>query len=516
MRSTFHGLEVSKRGLFAQQSALHTTSHNIANANTEGYSRQRANMKTTNAIPVPGFNQDLAPGQLGTGVQVDSLQRVREDFLDVQFRNENKRFGYWETRLDVAQKVEDIMNEPSDTGLQKVMDQMWQAWQDLSKDPTDASARSVVRERAIAVADTFAYMYSHLQEIQRDYDNVINIKVLEINSIAQQLASLNKQISDVVPHGYVPNDLYDQRDVLLDRLSKLTSVQVTTAEHGMLNVTIEGKELVTGRSAVTMAAVKNAETGFYDITLDGQEFIPVEGSLAATFEGRGAYRVDTVVVDGVETKVVSGTGFIPDLLRKLDTLAVNLTKEINKLHKTGLSILDIKNGTKQEIPFFVDADELAKDPATKADPTGAAKLKIHPDILKSLDAIAAAKPEAGGSSSVGNNENALAIAALKFIPMPAGTGTYDFPEATTFDNYYRYTIGSIGVYGQEAVRNHQNSETIVGMIENQRQSVSGVSIDDEMANIVKFQHAYNAAARMMTSIDEMLDKVINGMGRVGL
>ncbi|MGW9128976.1 flagellar hook-associated protein FlgK, partial [Paenibacillus chitinolyticus] len=191
MRSTFHGLEVSKRGLFAQQSALNTTGHNISNANTEGYTRQRVNMQATTGLPYVGLNASIEPGLLGTGVQAVSIQRLREEFLDIQYRNEYKRQGFWEGRLETLEKLEGIMNEPSDTGLQKVMDQMWQAWQDLAKDPTDTSARAVVRERSKAVADTFNTLTNHIQEVRTDLDNVVNVKAMEINSLGQQIASLN-------------------------------------------------------------------------------------------------------------------------------------------------------------------------------------------------------------------------------------------------------------------------------------------------------------------------------------
>ncbi len=374
MRSTFHGIEVSKRGLFAQQSALNTTGHNIANANTEGYSRQRVNMQATTGLPYVGMQANIEPGLLGTGVQADSIQRLREEFLDIQYRNEHKRQGYWDGRLETLEKLEGIMNEPSDTGLQKVMDQMWQAWQDLAKDPTDTSARAVVRERSKAVADTFNTLTNHIKEVQLDLDNVVNVKAMEINSLGQQIASLNNQISNIVPHGYQPNDLYDQRDVLLDKLSKLVDIRVTQTTAGMVNVTIEGREFVNGIAAQPVATQQNVATGLSDLTLGGAAFVPTSGYMAGTLQSR-----DQIV---------------PNMLKRLDVLAVNLTKEINDLHRAGRSLNDINNGTAQDMPFFLDANSLAADPATKDYPKGASTLVINPEIMKSLDAIAAAKPEA--------------------------------------------------------------------------------------------------------------------------
>ncbi|WP_289140227.1 flagellar hook-associated protein FlgK [uncultured Brevibacillus sp.] len=493
MRSTFHGIEVSKRGLFAQQSALNTTGHNISNANTEGYTRQRANMQATTGLPYPGMNASIEPGLLGTGVNVVSLQRLREDFLDIQYRNENKRQGYWDARFETLEKIEGIMNEPSDTGLQKVMDQMWQAWQDLSKDPTNTSARAVVRERSKAVADTFSGLYSHLKEVQGDLDNVIGVKAMEMNSLGQQIASLNRQIADVVPHGYQPNDLYDQRDVLIDKLSKMVEVKVTPAANGMVNVTVEGRDFVTGQTSAQVTTQQNAGTGLLDITMGGDAFVPTTGYLAGVNQSRGE--------------------IVPNMMQRLDVLAVNLTKEINELHRKGASLADIKNGgAPQDLPFFLDESARA---GSKDYPKGAGSIVVNPAILASLDAIAVAIPGTGGTA-VGNNENALEIAKLKFKVLQAGTGSTDLKESSTLDDYYRYTIGQLGIDSQEALRNQKNSEIIVGTVDNQRQSVSGVSIDDEMAEMVKYQHAYSASARVMTSMDEILDKVINGMGRVGL
>lgn len=491
MRSTFHGLEVSKRGLFAQQSALNTTGHNISNANTEGYTRQRANMQATTGIPYPGMFANVEPGLLGTGVNVVSLQRLREDFLDVQYRNEHKRQGYWDGRLETLEKLEGIMNEPSDTGLQKVMDQMWQSWQDLAKDPTNTSARAVVRERSKAFADTLNSTYKHLEEVQRDLNNVIGVKAMEINSLGEQIASLNRQIADVVPHGYVPNDLYDQRDVLLDKLSKLVEIRTTPGASGTVNVTIEGRDFVNGAQSQPVATQQNAN-GLFDLTIAGAAFIPTTGYMAGVYESRSQ--------------------IVPNLMHRLDVLAVNLTKEINDLHRQGVSLNDIKNGTAQDLPFFVDASAPA---GGKDYPKGAGTIRIHPDILGSLDAIAAAQPETAGNTA-GNNKNALAIAAVKFKVIQPGPGPMDLKESSSLDDYYRYTVGQLGIDTQEAMRNLKNSEMIVGTIDNHRQSISGVSIDDEMAELVKFQHAYSASARMMTSMDEILDKVINGMGRVGL
>ncbi|GAA4718666.1 flagellar hook-associated protein FlgK [Brevibacillus fulvus] len=516
MASTFHGIEVSKRGLFAQQTALNTTGHNISNANTEGYTRQRANMQATTGIPYVSLQSSTEAGILGTGVQVTDLQRLRDSFIDVQYRAENKDYGYWEAKASGLTQIEAIMNEPSDTGLQSVMDQFWQSWEDLSNDPASLSSRVVVRERAIAVADTLAANVDSLTQLQTDLDDKVATDAMQINSIATQIADLNTQISKLVPTGYEPNDLYDQRDVLIDKLSKMVTTTVTQTDNGMVNVMIDGQALVTGRQKSDFTAVKNATTGFYDLTLGGQAFTPLSGSLLGTMEARGIAQPDPTTGNMVVT------GDIPAMLQRLDALATNMAKEINDLHRTGLSLNDIQNraadptAALQDLPFFVDRTAATADPSTKTYPTNAKNLMVNPAIMNSLNTIAAAQADSAGQAVEGDNQNALDIAALKFKTLSITVGTSGQPESTTLDDFYRYTIAQLGVDSQEAQRMEENTELLVQQIETQRQSVSGVSIDEEMANMIQFQHAYSASARVMTSMDEILDKMINGMGRVGL
>ncbi|MFZ0474625.1 MAG: flagellar hook-associated protein FlgK, partial [Halobacillus sp.] len=219
MVSTFHGLEVAKRGLFTQQSALYTTGHNISNANTEGYTRQRVNFEQTGPYPAASRNRAEIPGQMGTGVQAQSIERVRTQFLDDQYRGENNRSGYYSIMASSMERMEEVMNEPSENGLAKTMDRFWQSLQDLSVNPEDSGARSVVRQRGKAVAETFNYLSNTIHTMQLDVKNEVSVTTKEINSLASQINNVNKQIAELEPHGYVANDLYDERDRLIDQLS---------------------------------------------------------------------------------------------------------------------------------------------------------------------------------------------------------------------------------------------------------------------------------------------------------
>ena len=224
--STFMGLETNKRGLFTQQSALYTTGHNISNANTLGYSRQRVNMQATAGFPGTGLNAGTMPGFLGTGVEAGSIQRIRDSFVDQQFRQESNKLGYWESRSQAISQMEDVLNEPSAFGLSKSLSEFWQSLQDLTVNPENGGARAVVVQRGIAVADSFNYMHKSLTEIQTNLGTEIGVATGDVNSILKQISELNNQIQQVEPNGYMPNDLYDARDTLLDELSTFFPIEM--------------------------------------------------------------------------------------------------------------------------------------------------------------------------------------------------------------------------------------------------------------------------------------------------
>ncbi|MBO0961051.1 flagellar hook-associated protein FlgK [Neobacillus sp. MM2021_6] len=490
MTSTFHGLELGKRALFAQQTALSTTGHNIANANTTGYTRQRVDMQATNPISIAGTSSF----QLGTGVDVNKIERLREDYLDLQMRGENKNLGYWEAKSDTLSKVEEVLNEPSDNGLAHVMDEFWAGWEELAKNPDNASARSVVRQKGVAVAETFNYLSNSLDSIQSDLKLVIEAKTSSVNSLATQISNLNDQISRLVPNNYEPNDLYDQRDVLIDQLSKLVDVKVSQADNGMVNISVSDEMLVSGKTASQLNVEIKKD-------IDGNEYVSAVTIKSPTNPAKEIQLQSGELAGRIESFGTATGGIIPDMKKKVDLLAQTFAEKINQVHSSGLRISN-NNGTITMVPatginFFNGSN--------------AKNLVVNPDIMNSLDMIAAAAKEANGSSSIGNGGNAQAIANIKF------DGSLDFNGTTsTSDDFYRNIIGQLGIDSLESQRMKSNSEVIVQQVENRRLSVSGVSIDEEMANMIKYQQAYNAAARMVTAMDQCLDKVINGMGRVGL
>jgi flagellar hook-associated protein 1 len=539
MLSTFHGLEAAKRGMMTQQAALYVTGHNVANANTLGYTRQRVNFVQTEPFPSPGLNRPQIPGQMGTGVKAGSIERVREYFLDIQYRGENNKLGYWEARADAIAKMEDIMNEPSDNGLAKTMDQFWQALQDLSVNPENEGARSVVRQRGLAVVETFHYLSNSLSQIQTDIGTQIGVTVTQINSLAKQISELNKQIASVEPNGYLPNDLYDERDRLIDELSKLINVQVEKHPTGGNSpATAEGTYdiyFLNGNEKVYL--VQGGE--FQSISFpDGQD---VDGDKEHIKEMPPATGVTELQVGGKSVSFTSNnqvtfpmgklrglieaygyvsgqdssgqpivTGIYPDMLNNLDKLAYTFGKLFNAVHEKGYGL----NG-ETGVSFFDGLGQEAKG-ATKT-------IRLSADI-DDLANIAASTEE----GKPGNGNNAINLANVGSMLLSADTvsligttntiqiSTLNLPLTSgTIQTNYQGWIGKLGVDGQQANRMKNNSDVLRQSVEERRQSVSSVSLDEEMMNMIKFQHAYNAAARQITVVDEMLDKIINGMGIVG-
>lgn len=543
MGSTFMGLETARRGLTTQQSALYTTGHNISNANTIGYSRQRVNMEATLGYPGTGLNAPKIAGHLGTGVQAQSVQRIRDQFVDRQYRQESTKLGYWETRANAISQIEDIVTEPSDYGLNSSLDQFWNSLQDLSGSPENAATRKVVVQRALHVADSFNYTHKQLSDIQANLGNEINVSTKDINSILKQIATLNEQIQAVEPNGYMPNDLYDARDTLVDELSQYFPIDIKhvpsggnalAIAEGSLTVSIKLKdgstlELVKGKDNATLETVDTSgaildgtklSNGFNGINITG---LGVGKSISYdqldSSKGKLVSLIDSYGHGGtVGDSTDPSKGYYPDMLAQLDKMAAAFAEAFNEIHKSG-SDLDGKAG----LNFFVDGEISAADTNVSA-----SNITVNKDIINNVSKIAASNaasiiPPATGEPEVGNGKNAILLANMKTLTLGAttvlnkdGNAFKNHLDGATVQSFYQGIIGQLGVDGEQANTLTTNAGTILLTVENNRASVSSVSLDEEMTNMITFQQAYNANARMITVIDETLDKIINGMGRVGL
>lgn len=518
MRSTFMGLETNKRGLYTQQSGLYTTGHNISNANTLGYTRQRVNMQATAGFPGVGLNTPTMPGFLGTGVEAGSIQRIRDGFVDQQFRQESNKLGYWESRSKAISQMEDVLAEPSAYGLQQSLSDFWQSLQTLAANPENGGARAVVVQRGEAVADSFNYMHKSLSEIQTNLGKEIGVSTKNINSILKQISELNKQIAEVEPNGFMPNDLYDARDVLLDELSTYVPIEVSYEKSGGRalaiaegTVTVKIKtdgEPITVVQKSSYSNLKPVGTGGTD-----SEGNPVEDMTHFTFEGGPAngkeLSVNDMQIAGSLKSLVNSYGYqdgteikglYPEMIEKLNKMASVFAEAFNVVHEKGTDL----NGDEGK-EFFVskdgktiDASNISINNVIKEDPNKFAASNSKP-VDPNDPTI---KPE------VGNGQNAKALGDVLFAPL-------DGLEKSSVQSFYSGIIGELGVEGQQAVGMTKNSITLLGAVSNRRDSISSVSLDEEMTDMIRFQQAYNASARMITVMDETLDKIINGMGVVG-
>ncbi|KAA9022055.1 flagellar hook-associated protein FlgK [Niallia endozanthoxylica] len=541
MRSTFHGLETARRAMTTQQAALLTTGHNIANANTPGYTRQRVNLQTTEPYPAASLNRPQIPGQIGSGVKVGDVQRIRDSFTDMQLRNETSKLGYWESRAEQLSQMESIMNEPSQTGLASSIDQFWNSLQDLASQPQNNGARRVVRQRGIALADTFNYLSSSLQAVQKNFRNEIKDSEHNVNSVLRQINMLNKQISDVEPHGLLPNDLYDERDRLLDELSTMVNIKVESKSssghtspnaEGLVNIYLaspQGDILLDENSkpiklidsetnkaigfhiqyenrlelGSPVTSIKffelDAEAGFKGLTeaqadesnaavyqLTDVTKFNTNGKLRGYMEGYG-YKTSEGKVEGLFNRMLSD----------LDTMAYTFVTEFNKVHQSGWSPIEIRTETDTQQNFFTLPEGVKG---------AAANIKVADKILEDVDYIAAAQKTVDEVAYIGNGTNALALADVKDAVLNYGG------NQTNLQTFYQGMIGTLGDNASQANRMSEVAGVLKDSLNQQRMSTSSVSLDEEMTDMIKFQHAYNAAARNITLIDEMLDKIINGMG----
>lgn len=553
MRSTFMGLEASKRGLFVQQTALYTTGHNISNANTLGYSRQRVNMQATPGFPTAGLNSPSYPGHLGTGVEATSIQRIRDEFIDRQYRQETNKLGYWESRTKAISQMEDVLSEPSEFGINQAFNDFWKALEDVGANPEDTAARKVALSKAQALAEAFNYNDTQLKSIQQNLGNEINVSKNNINSLLKQIAAINKQIQEVEPNGYVPNDLYDARDVLVDQLNEYIPVTIERVPSGGLasdvaegSLTIKFTPYPNG-DPITLVSGKN----YVEISITGNEADKdINGdSLSNVFKqinvsklgeppvkpipndpdsetisydelepskGRFVSLIDSYGYEQTVAGVTTVKGLYPEMLAEFDKLVNSFAQLFNAMHAEGYQL----DGKKAEEPdLFIGAD-----PVTGK--FSAASIKVNEKIIKSPSLLAASS----GEGEEGNGKWAIELANLQkfnFDDSKAGTTqqfmnkNVDIPadiglSGATFQSYYQGMVGQMAVNGQESIRLQTNSESLLLNVANNRASMSSVSLDEEMTNMITFQQAYNANARMITVVDETLDKIINGMGRVGL
>ncbi len=456
MAGLFDAINAAKRSLMVQQWAIMTSSHNVSNVNTPGYTRQRAELQSFKPpLEVPG-------GLIGMGADVGEITRLRDRYLDRQVLAERENQGFLQFENTALSQVETILGETSGYSISGILDEFWSCWSDVANEPENSSVRIALQQKGVQLAQSLNDVHSDLENQQSELDFQLSGYVGQINQIAAQIASLNDAISDQVMQGNTPNDLMDQRDLLAAELAQYADIEVQDESNGSMSVWLGGQILVYQDSAqqLSLQNVPGTEGKLHQVVwTNGQ---------AANFQS-GQVAALLLVRDEV----------IPELLSGLDTFALALASEVNALHRTGYG-LDGSTG----LDFF------------DANTTGAADIALSQEVAEDEGKIAAS-----ADGSTGNGEIALAIFNLQNeLAMEEGT--------TTLGGYYATLAADVGALKQGAENELMESELALQQLESWQTSVEGVSLDEEMANLVRYQQAYTAVAKFLSAIDEMLQVLI--------
>jgi len=499
--STFNSLYTVRSGLDAARRALDVVGQNIANASTAGYSRQEVSFVAAE------------PGQVinsaGRGISDANVLRYRDEFLDRQYRNRAGSQGYFDTLSTHLAQVEEIVGTLADGNVRTALGAFFTSWDNLALRPSDpALRRQVVSATEEFLAQARA-TFDDLARTRSELDEAIRDKVGDINSATQQLEALNQAIVSEKNNPQKTNELLDQRDRLLDSLAKLAGTSNVLHNDGTVTVFLGSLPIVDPNGSFPIDAAAAMQTigavapltGFTQettrLTWNGttNSVTPTSGEIGALLSLRDKA--------------------VPEQMQYLDNLVRTLATQVNTLHMAA-----DKNGNPlpaaMQVPIFTSSSgaatlgtgwmDIAVNPALKADPS----LLVAGDTLLAPPAPPAAPTSPPAPS---DGERALKIARLRDAKILTGApvGT----SQVTAGEYMRSVSSVLGLQLQQAVRKGDAAGLQVAQAEKYRQSVSGVSIDDEMTKMIQFQQAYNAAARVMTTLDEMLDIMINRTGVVG-
>ncbi|WP_201740681.1 flagellar hook-associated protein FlgK [Exiguobacterium sp. SH5S4] len=499
MGSTFMGLETARRSLTTHQWALQATGNNVANASNPGYSRQRLTIGMTEQLSV-NFGGTKA-GQFGTGVRGETLARIRDLMVDQQYRDETVKNSFYATKEAAFGRMEDIINEPSENGLAKSLDLFWGSLQDLSVNPDDTGARSVVRQRAMTLAETFNYMSSSLTKVQDDLKSEADVVIKKVNDLLTKISDVNRQIGDAEPLGALPNELYDARDRYMDELAQYVEFERKPVDY--LNGETRGNSQRMAEGRIDIVVNLGTKAAPNNVTLvdaigggvgkfDGLELTDAAGAVTPLTHAEIPNGKLKALVEMYGEGASEGIdGAFTVMLKDLDEMANQFATAFNTAHSGNIDATGVA-GTDQ---FFVNV-------------TSAADITVGDDIMKNLDLIAASK-----DGNIGDGSGALALADLKnqALAFTGGSVTTN----SSIGKYYQNVIGNMAVSASQSGSLAKSTFALMASSDQRRQSVSAVSLDEEMTMMIQYQHAYNAAARNITAVDEMLDKIINGMGVVG-
>jgi flagellar hook-associated protein 1 FlgK len=464
-------MDVGRRSMMNSQTALQTTAHNIANKSTEGYSRQRVEMLA---------NLPIGDGrlQVGMGARAGVVTRTNDGFLERQIEREGNQLGYLSARSEMLGRVEEVYNEQVNKGLNHSVGNFFNSYRELANNPESLAARTQVKETADNLTKDFHRVDRQLTDIQKDADFRIATKVEEINQLTREIAKLNEKVQHIELGGAPANDERDRRDLLLKQLGEKVNIRYAESKDGQVTITAGNTAvLVSGYSqrdlevAGTPGRDGKAEGNFEIFYKSTDSSTPVNVTRQLTGGEIGG------LLD-VRDNICNG------LHDAMDEMAYKLSWEVNRAQVQGYD----RAGRTGTLLFDMPDDQ-----------TGYARqMAVSQDVLNDVGRIAAAaQPGAPGDNRVAN-----IISNLQYKQV--------FDDGTaTVDDYYNSIVGQIGIETQRASSESESQKDIVAQLKNVRESISGVSLDEETTKMIEFQKSFDASARLIKTADEMLDTVLN-------
>lgn len=478
---------IGSTALRTSKRSLETTSHNIANANTEGFTRQRVHQETN--IPV-----ESGGNVLGNGVNVKQVKRVHDTLIEKNLNRSMSNHSYNEERTYQLERVEQVFNEINSEGLNKVLNKFFNSFRELSNQPENEVVRSVVRDNANLVAADFRRIQDQIGNARKAIDSKIEQTVEDINMFGENITKINKEIVRVESAGGEANDLRDQRDQLVRNISEFFTTDTYEDRRGQFVVNVQGVgTLVTGEVTNKLKTIKSSGpegadgVGKIEITLDGRAGKPVsqkflKGSIQAMFETRDSE--------------------IESLNNQIDEIAHGLMLSTNAIHKRGY--------VNKEVPTDENGNVLYKSKAgftginffkePKGKKNAASSIELSDEVKTDLNNIATGL----SPNSPGDNRVSIAISKLQHEKIFGD-------KQNTFEEYYHQSVGIIGNRSAKAQLDFEQTSGVLAQAKSIKERLSGVSLDEETANMVKYQHTYDASARMIKTADEMFDSVLSMM-----
>ncbi len=464
-------MDIGRRSLMNSQLGLQTTSHNIANQSTEGYSRQRIEQVAN----VPVGKEGL---QIGTGARVLAVRATRNDYLEKQINNESEKGGFAKASAEGLMRTEQVFNEQINKGLNRFVSEFFNSFRELANSPESLAARTLVKETAIAMTDDFHRIHRQLRDVQFDLDNQIRSTITEINGIAEEIASLNEKVSTIEIQGGTANDERDRRNLLIQRLSEKVNIRHAENEDGQVNISV-------GDTAILVSGFDHMSLSVAPIKGDEKRR---DGNLDIYY--KFSEDADPVnITRQIRSGEIAGSlhvrdDIIHELLNDMDELAFKISREVNREHVGGVD----RYSNPGNLFFNILSQE--KDAAEF--------IKIDNAIYEDSGKIVAGFAEGGPA----DNRVANRIAAIQSKEIMRG-------NFGTVDDFYNGLVGELAVITKKNNMKSEHQGNIVDQLKNIRESISGVSLDEETTKMIELQKQFDASARMIRTADEMFETVLS-------